>query len=133
MNKDVHFLKMNFILQVTMSETGSSDADPLSDITSPPDHPPHTDPASCQDVPAVSAPPSAPLQPPLIPESLVSPQPTQEMTIEDPTTEETSQGPSDQLEPPAEPQVVECDQPVSLEPEATEDNVEVCSSSLSCY
>lgn len=116
-----------------MSETSSSDADPLSDATSPPDHPPHTEPASCQDVPAVSAPPSAPLQPPLTPESLVSPQSTQETTTEDPATEETSQGPNDQPEPPAEPQVVECDQPVSLEPEATEDNVEVCSSSLSCY
>lgn len=46
-------------------------------------------------------------------------------------TEQTAQGPAGQSEPPAESQVMECDQPVSLEAKAAEENVEVCNGSLS--
>lgn len=105
-----------------MSQAAPTDADPSADITSPPTQPPHTDPGS-QDVPAALAPPSAPVQPPLIPESFVL---RQETTIMDTTIGGTSDSPTDQPEPPAEHQVIECDQPVSLEPEAGEEDVEVC-------
>lgn len=106
-----------------------ADADPSADITPPPTQHPHTDPGCCQDVPAAFAPPSAPLQPPLIPESLDLPQTTTEETTTEETTTKTSEGPTDQPEPAAEDQVVICDQPVSLEPEAeaAEEDVEVCS------
>lgn len=116
---------INDVLQVTMSQAAPSDSDPSADITSPPTEPPQTDPASCQDVPAVIASPPAPLQPPLIQESVALPESTGEATTADTTTGETSEGPTDQQEPHTEYQV-ECDQPVSLEPEE-EDNVEVCS------
>lgn len=109
-----------------MSQAGPSDSDPSADITSPPTEPLQTDPGCCQDVPAVIASPPAPLQPPLIQESVTLPESTGEATTADTTTGETSDGPTDQQEPLTEHQVVECDQPVSLEPEA-EDNVEVCS------
>ncbi|XP_056227282.1 protein NOXP20 [Seriola aureovittata] len=110
-----------------MSQAAPSDADPSADTTHPPDQPPHTEPGSCEDVPAAPAPPSATLQPPLIPESFSPPQSTEETTTEDPTTAtDISQGQTDQLECVAEDQVVECDQPVSLEPdtEAAEEDAE---------
>ncbi len=112
-----------------MSQAAPSDAEPSADITAPPTHSPHTDPDPCQDVPAAFAQPSAPLQPPLIPESVL-PQSTAETTSED-GTKETSEGPTDQPEPPAEGQLIECDQPVSLEPEASEEESEVCSNNFS--
>ncbi|XP_070768524.1 protein NOXP20 [Enoplosus armatus] len=121
---------MTGTLWITMSQAAPSDADPSADITPPPTHPSHTDPGSCQDVPAAFAPPSAAPQPPLIPESFVHPQSTEETTTEDPTTTTTttkaSEGSTDQQEPIVEGQVIECDQPVSLEPdaEATEEDVE---------
>lgn len=112
-----------------MSQAAPSAADPSAD-TSPPTEPPQTDPGSCQDVLEALAPPSAALQPPLIPESVL-PQSTEETTTEDTTgTAETSEGPTDQPEPPAEGQVIVCDQPVSLEPEPAEEDEEVCSTSF---
>ncbi|XP_071359220.1 protein NOXP20 isoform X2 [Trachinotus anak] len=113
--------------RITMSQAAPSDADPSADITHPPDQPPHTEPSSCEDVLAAPAPPSASLQPPLMPESFTHPQSPEEMTAEDPTTKtDTSQGPTDQPEHAVEGQVIECDQPVSLEPdtEAVEEDVE---------
>lgn len=111
-----------------MSQAAPSDADPSADTTPPPAQPAHTDPSSCQDVPAALAPPSAPLQPPLIPESFL--QSTEKTTTEDATKTDTSEG---LMEPAAEGQVIECDQPVSLEPdtEAAEEDVEVCSCGFS--
>ena len=108
-----------------MSQTAPSDADPSADIITPPTtQSPLDDPDS----------PDVPLQPPLIPENLVLPQATEEMTTEDTAVvPETSEGRTDQPEPPAEGQVIECDQPVSLEPEAAEEDLEVCSTSLSGY
>lgn len=117
---------INDVLQVTMSQAAHSDTDPSVDITSPPTEPPQTDPGSCQDVRAVIASPPAPLQSPLIQERVALPELTAEAIIADTTTGETSESPADQQEPLNEHQVVECDQPVSLEPEA-EDNFEVCS------
>lgn len=101
-----------------MSQAALSDNDPSADITPPPTQPSHTDPGSCQDVPAAFAPPSAALQPPMIPHSLVIPQSTEETATEDATTAETSGGPIDQPEPTSDGQAIECDQPVSLEPDA---------------
>ncbi|XP_074486236.1 protein NOXP20 isoform X1 [Sebastes fasciatus] len=101
-----------------MSQT---DTDPFADlITPPPTQPPRTDPDPFQDVPAAFAPPSAPLQPPLIPESFNLPPST---TSEEKTTEDASE---DQPEAAAEGQEIICDQPVSLEPdaEAAEEDVE---------
>ncbi|TMS23509.1 Krueppel-like factor 3 [Larimichthys crocea] len=110
--------------RITMSQAAPSAADPSAD-TSPPTEPPQTDPGSCQDVLEALAPPSAALQPPLIPESVL-PQSTEETTTEDTTgTAETSEGPTDQPEPPAEGQVIVCDQPVSLEPEPAEEDEEM--------
>nr|XP_046269399.1 protein NOXP20 isoform X2 [Scatophagus argus] len=101
-----------------MSQAAPSDADSSADITPPLTQHPGTDPGSCQDVPAALAPPSAPPQPPLIPESLVLPQSTEEATTEDNATAKTSEGQTDQLDPPTEGQLIECDQPVSLEADA---------------
>lgn len=112
-----------------MSQAALSDNDPSADITPPPTQPSHTDPGSCQDVPAAFAPPSAALQPPMIPHSLVIPQSTEETATEDATTAETSGGPIDQPEPTSDGQAIECDQPVSLEPDAepAHEDLEVCS------
>ncbi|XP_061566719.1 protein NOXP20 isoform X2 [Cololabis saira] len=93
-----------------MSQADPSDAEPRSDLTPPASHVPNTSPDPCQD--ALDNP--APLQPPLTPERADLPQSTKE-------TEDTvaktvpSEG---EAEPPADPQVSECDQPVSLEPDA---------------
>lgn len=114
-----------------MSQADPTDTGPSAENTSPPAHPHHTDPDSSQDVPAALAPPSAPQQPSLITESLNLPQSTEEMTEDTTALTNASEGQTDQAEPAAEAQVIECDQPVSLEPdtEAAEDDVEVCSSS----
>lgn len=108
-----------------MSDTGSP-ADHASGTTStPPDQHPHTEPPPCQDVPAASAPHPAPL----LTEGVASPQSTGETLTEDTTSEQNAQGPADQSEPPAESQVMECNTPVTLEPDAAEENVEVCNTS----
>ncbi|TNN69407.1 Protein Noxp20 [Liparis tanakae] len=104
-----------------------ADVDPSSA-----DMPLHTDPGPCPDVPAAFAPPPAPLQSPLIPESLDLPQSATEGTGAEGTgaegtgAEDTSEGLTDQPEPAAGGQVIICDQPVSLEPEpeAAEEEVE---------
>lgn len=114
-----------------MSDTGSPADHASGATTPPPDHPPHTDPAPCQDVPAASAPHPGSPQILLAAESVGSPQSTGETLMECSATEQTAQGPAGQSEPPAESQVMECDQPVSLEAKAAEENVEVCNSSLS--
>ncbi|KAM7419196.1 hypothetical protein PAMA_016355 [Pampus argenteus] len=101
-----------------MSQAAPSDADLPADATPPPTN---TDSSSSQDVPIVPTPPSGPLQPPLIPESF--PQSAEETTTEDAAKADTSE---DLIELAAEGQVIECDQPVSLEPdtEDAEDGVE---------
>lgn len=107
-----------------MSQAAQLDAEPSADTTHPPEQQP-----SCENVPSDPATPSAPLQPPLIPESFSLPQPTEETTTEDaPITNDTLQAPTNQSECAADGQVVECDQPVSLEPdtETAEEEVEVC-------
>lgn len=104
--------------QIIMSQAAPSDVDPLPE----PDRPPHTDPTSNQDVPAALSPPSAFLQPPLIPESCL--QSTEEATVVDTTKPDSSEG---LTEPEAEGQLTDCDQPVSLEPDDAEEDVEVCS------
>ncbi|XP_069023579.1 protein NOXP20 isoform X1 [Embiotoca jacksoni] len=105
----------------------SQAAPPDADTTPPPAQPPHTDPEACQDVPAALTPPSATPQPPFIPESLDLPPATEETAAEDAAAKmDTSEGQADQQEPPAEGQVIECDQAVSLEPDAkaAEEDVE---------
>nr|XP_020479855.1 protein NOXP20 isoform X2 [Monopterus albus] len=105
-----------------MSQAASTDAVSSVDTTSPPAH---TDPSSCQDVPTALTPPSTPLQPPSISESFSLPQSTEETTTED-TPTETTESPTNQLESATEGQVIECDQPVSLEPDpqGAEEDVE---------
>ncbi|XP_053193010.1 protein NOXP20 isoform X2 [Scomber japonicus] len=105
-------------IKITMSQAAPSDADPSADTTPPPAH---IDTDSCQDVPAALEPPSAPPQPPLIPESSL--QSTEELTTEDTVKTDNSEG---LMEPATEGQVIECDQPVSLEPDtdAAEEDVE---------
>lgn len=114
-----------------MSDTGSPADHESGATTLPPVNPPHTDPVPCQDVPAASSPHPASPEIQLAAESAGSPQCTGETLTEGGAAEQTAQGPADQPEPPSESQVVECDQPVSLEPDAAEDNVEVCTNSLS--
>ncbi|CAJ1052143.1 protein NOXP20 isoform X2 [Xyrichtys novacula] len=102
-----------------MSQADSSDMDPSTDITPPPALSTHPDPDSSQDAPAAIAPPSAPPESLVTPESSVLPQPTEETTSEDTTADaNTSEGYTEHPDPAAEGQVVECDQPVSLEGDA---------------
>lgn len=109
-----------------MSQAASSDADPSTDPTPPPVQPPDPVPSLGQDVPAAGTPPADPLQPLFSPESFD--QFKEQSTTENTTTSETLEGQADQPESPAESQMTECDQPVSLEPdtEAAEEDVEVC-------
>ncbi|XP_070683808.1 protein NOXP20 isoform X2 [Pempheris klunzingeri] len=107
-----------------MSQAAPSDADPSADATPPYTQPTQPDPGSSQDIPAAPTAPSVPPQPPLIPESLVLPQSTEETTMQDTTTTKAPEGPTDLPQRPVEGQVIECDQPVSLEPEAAEEDVE---------
>ena len=113
-----------------MSQTAPSDTDPSADTTLPSGQSPNPEPGSCQDVPAALTPPPASLQPPLTPESFSLPQSTEKTT-----TEDTAEGPTDQPEGAAQGQLIECDQPVSLEPdtEAAEENVEVCGGIFLCH
>lgn len=114
-----------------MSQAAPSDTEASIDASPYLSHP---DPDSCQDVPEDLAVPAAPPQPPVTPESHVLPQSSEDKAAEDKAAEEvaaeTSEGPTDQPEPLAEGQMVICDQPVSLEPEASEEDVEVCSTCL---
>nr|XP_023008801.2 protein NOXP20 isoform X1 [Maylandia zebra]XP_023008802.2 protein NOXP20 isoform X1 [Maylandia zebra] len=107
-----------------MSQAASSDADPSTDPTPPPVQPPDPVPSLGQDVPSAGTPPADPLQPLFSPESFD--QSKEQSTTENTTTSETLEGQADQPESPAESQMTECDQPVSLEPdtEAAEEDVE---------
>uniref|UniRef100_A0A3P8PZ97 Family with sequence similarity 114 member A1 n=1 Tax=Astatotilapia calliptera TaxID=8154 RepID=A0A3P8PZ97_ASTCA len=98
-----------------MSQAASSDADPSTDPTPPPVQPPDPVPSLGQDVPAAGTPPADPLQPLFSPESFD--QSKEQSTTENTTTSETLEGQADQPESPAESQMTECDQPVSLEPD----------------
>ncbi|XP_053275501.1 protein NOXP20 isoform X1 [Pleuronectes platessa] len=108
-----------------MSQAAPSDVEPSADATGPPVQPPLAQPDSCQDVPAALTPPSAPPQPP---ESINLTQSPEEMTTEDAATRpDSSEDLTDQpMEGASEGQLIECDQPVSLEPEleAAEEDVE---------
>ncbi|XP_068176805.1 protein NOXP20 [Antennarius striatus] len=97
-----------------MSQTVPSDADPSGDIT-------YTNPGSSQDGPTPS--PSESLQPPLILESTVPSPPAEETT--DDSTVCCSESPCDQPQLPAEGHVIECNQPVSLEPTLDEQDVQI--------
>lgn len=119
-----------------MSQVAPLDAEPSADTT----HPLEQQPPSEDVVTSDPATPSAPLQPPLIPESSSPPQSNEETTTEDePTTattatDDASQGPTDQSECAADGQVIECDQPVSLEPdtETAGGKAEVCCNFAMC-
>lgn len=93
-----------------MSQAVSPDLEPSPDLSSPPTGPLQREAGSCQDVPAALGPASSP-------EGLIHHEASGEMSTVD--THQT------EVETPAERQAVECDQPVSLDPETTED-VEVC-------
>lgn len=107
-----------------MSQAAPTDGEP----TPPLAQLPHADP----DVPAEPAPPSSRPHPPSIPECSDLTRSTEETAGEDNTVTATksdvSEGQADQPEPLTKGQVIECDQPVSLEPdaEAEEENVKVC-------
>ncbi|KAK5606816.1 hypothetical protein CRENBAI_015240 [Crenichthys baileyi] len=99
--------------RVTMSKAVPSDAEPCTDSGS--EKAPHIDPGPRQDDSALLERPTAPPQSSLNTESTDFPHAAKQAALEDTTTKpETSEGPS---EPPAEDQVVDCDQAVSLEPD----------------
>lgn len=102
-----------------MSQDSPSEAELHTD-SSPPLVPANPDP--CQDVPSVLPGPSAPLEPPLHPESLKIPHSAEETVTEDTTAK------TDTPDPAAEGLVAECTQSVSLEPdaEAAEEDEQVC-------
>ncbi|XP_013889352.1 protein NOXP20 isoform X2 [Austrofundulus limnaeus] len=95
-----------------MSQAAPSEAELSTDSGPPSAHPPHTDPVPHQDVPTSPEHPSAPPQPPPIP--VDHPRSTEEAVVEDAKPDATEGA----VEAPAEGQVTECDQTVSLEPEA---------------
>ncbi|KAF6733456.1 Protein Noxp20 [Oryzias melastigma] len=94
---------------IKMSQDSPSEAELHTD-SSPPLVPANPDP--CQDVPSVPPGPSAPLEPPLHPESLKIPHSVEETVTEDTTAK------TDTPDPAAEGLVAECTQSVSLEPDA---------------
>lgn len=114
-----------------MSQAAPTDTEPSADSTPPPDQP-----SRCEDVPAGLTPTSASPQPHVIPESFT--ESSEEAHTEDTSTKEntnTTKQPevsTDHLQPAAEVQVIECDQPVSLEPEAeaADEHVEVINRQL---
>ncbi|KAM4584509.1 protein NOXP20 isoform 2-T3 [Odontesthes bonariensis] len=109
-----------------MSQAAPSAAEPCTDTTPPSEEPLHADPGPCQDVPSALATTSAPLEPPLVPESFDLPQSNEETAVEDTSAEDKDDTAEGHPEPAAEGQVIECDQPVSLEPDAqnAEEDVE---------
>uniref|UniRef100_H2T5C9 Family with sequence similarity 114 member A1 n=1 Tax=Takifugu rubripes TaxID=31033 RepID=H2T5C9_TAKRU len=99
---------------MSMSQAVSPDMEPSpdlssppADLSSPPAGPPHKDAGSCQVAPAAAS----------SPESLIEDMSTVDTCISN-AAEVTKQT---EIETPAEGQVIECDQPVNLEPETTED------------
>ncbi|KAG7486321.1 hypothetical protein JOB18_029335 [Solea senegalensis] len=114
-----------------MSQAAPAEADPPTDtdISHSTDQPHHTE-SDHHDIPAALTPPSSSSSTTTTPESFTLPESTEEMTTEDTTTTletNTSEDPADQETAQAsEGQVIECDQQVSLEPdaEAPEEDVE---------
>ncbi|XP_021173704.2 protein NOXP20 isoform X1 [Fundulus heteroclitus] len=98
-----------------MSQAVPSDAEPCADSGPLSERAPHADPGPRQDDSTVLEQPKASLPSSLRAESTDVPHGAGQTAAEDtPAKAETSEGPS---EPPAEDQVVECDQAVSLEPD----------------
>ncbi|KAM4594917.1 protein NOXP20 isoform 2-T3 [Fundulus diaphanus] len=98
-----------------MSQAVPSDAEPCADSGPLSERAPHTDPGPRQEDSTVLEQPKASLPSSLRTESTDVPHGAGQTAAEDtPTKAETCEGPS---EPPAEDQVVECDQAVSLEPD----------------
>ncbi|KAM4751187.1 protein NOXP20 isoform 2-T2 [Anableps anableps] len=98
-----------------MSQAATSDGEPCTDSGPPSERAPHTDPGPRQDDSTLLEHPTAPMQSSLNAESKDFPHTAEQTAEEDSMTKpETSEGLS---EPPAEDQVVECDQAVSLEPD----------------
>uniref|UniRef100_A0A1A8DE85 Family with sequence similarity 114, member A1 n=1 Tax=Nothobranchius kadleci TaxID=1051664 RepID=A0A1A8DE85_NOTKA len=93
-----------------MSQASRSDAEPCTDSRTP------SDLGLCQDVPVSSEHPSPSPKPPLIP-TIVELQLSAEQTAEEDRSAKPDPS-EDRPQPPAENQLTECDQPVSLEPEA---------------
>lgn len=111
--------KIKSVFQVSMSQAVSPDPEPSPDLTSAPAGPLQQDTDSCQDIPALLESASSPL-------SLIHHESTGEMSTGDTCTGETAEATNQtEMEAGAERQLTECDQPVSLDPESTED-VEVC-------
>ncbi|XP_017259927.1 protein NOXP20 isoform X2 [Kryptolebias marmoratus] len=109
-----------------MSQDAPSDAEPRTDSGPPSVGPPHADPVPCQDVPTPPEQSSAPLPPPpppAAPEAVDLPRSTEQAAVED--TDAKSDASESEAGPPAEGQVTECDQAVSLEPEADGSEEEV--------
>ncbi|XP_034044120.1 protein NOXP20 isoform X2 [Thalassophryne amazonica] len=101
------------IKRIIMSQAGPIDIETTASETPSPLHGSPSEPGSCDDVPEAPLPPSDAVQPPLSPEVLNFPQSTEE--TENTIEIDTSKAPPDQLKAVAEDQLVECDQPVSLE------------------
>lgn len=118
--------KIEPVFQISMSQAVSPDLEPSPDLTSPPTGPLQQETDSCQDVPATLE----------TPESPIPPESTGEASTVDTCTGGTAEATHQtEMETPAELQEVDCDQPVSLDPESTED-VEVRNAnnkSLSCF
>uniref|UniRef100_UPI003AAAFB33 protein NOXP20 isoform X2 n=1 Tax=Centroberyx gerrardi TaxID=166262 RepID=UPI003AAAFB33 len=106
-----------------MSQAAPADTDPSSDTPPPPTRTPHPEPDSSSSSSSEGVPTAPPLQPPVVPEGFGV---LEEATVEDNAAKADGSGsPADQPEHAAEGQVVECDQPVSLEPDATAAEEEV--------
>lgn len=107
-----------------MSQDSPSEAELHKDSSPPLVQPLSANPDPCQDVPSGPAGPvpSLELEPPLHPETLSMPHPVEDTVRQDTTTK------TDTSEPAAEGQVTECNQSVSLEPdaEAAEEDEQVC-------
>ncbi|XP_020558553.2 protein NOXP20 isoform X2 [Oryzias latipes] len=97
-----------------MSQDSPSEAELHKDSSPPLVQPLSANPDPCQDVPSGPAGPvpSLELEPPLHPETLSMPHPVEDTVRQDTTTK------TDTSEPAAEGQVTECNQSVSLEPDA---------------
>lgn len=107
--------KIKFLFQISMSQAVSPDLEPPPDLSSPPTGPLQQDTDSCQDVPATFGSASSP-------ESLIHHESAGDMSTVDTCPGETAEVTNEtEMETPAERRVVECDQPVSLDPERTEE------------
>lgn len=123
-----------FLLLIRMSQAGPTDTDPIADTPPPHLQPPHTELNPPLDTLTDLPPPSAPLQPPLVPEGSEGPESTNELLGEDVAGGDSSEGPTDRPEHGVEGHLSECDQSVSLEldTETAEVEVEVKLSGVCC-